>query len=284
MSTQKARPPQPNLPTPAHYDVDSMLSRKFGKEIANYFSGSPLNRVSFLRSDHSFISSAFTHPSTSFLLFKDLSPMAKDPSHLAYASHNEIKSLTGDNPFGKTEEEIIKEFNSSVTLPLVLFLGLDEKKRDGFEYGRYKGSPYFAIDITPKGSIKGKAEGIIEAMKAKGMIFLEGRTAMAMNAPEGRRIFSTRRLKRANRFCKSCHICPSPSSPRLECPKPLLRRLRPTHSLNKCRHETGLPTNRLRPITYSSRRRRTRDTHQARPMPNKAKRIKSLIPPNRPHR
>ena len=31
--------PQPELPEPAHPDVDSMLSRKFGKEIANYFSG-----------------------------------------------------------------------------------------------------------------------------------------------------------------------------------------------------------------------------------------------------
>ena len=185
MTTQKARPPQPNLPTPAHYDVDSMLSRKFGKEIANYFSGSPLNRVSFLRSDHSFVSSAFTHPSTSFLLFDNLAPMAVDPARLGYATHQEIKSLTGENPFEKAEEQIIKEFNSSISLPLVLFLGLDERKKDGFEHGIYKGSPYFAIDITPKGSLKEKAESVIKAMKDKGMIFLEGRTAMSMNAPEG---------------------------------------------------------------------------------------------------
>jgi hypothetical protein len=31
--------PQPELPEPAHPTVDSMLSRKFGKEVANYFSG-----------------------------------------------------------------------------------------------------------------------------------------------------------------------------------------------------------------------------------------------------
>lgn len=31
--------PQPTLPEPAHPDLDSMLSRKFGKEVANYFSG-----------------------------------------------------------------------------------------------------------------------------------------------------------------------------------------------------------------------------------------------------
>jgi NAD+ diphosphatase len=29
----------PDLPVPAHYEVDSMLTRKFGREIANYFTG-----------------------------------------------------------------------------------------------------------------------------------------------------------------------------------------------------------------------------------------------------
>lgn len=29
----------PALPEPAHADQDSMLSRKFGREVANYFSG-----------------------------------------------------------------------------------------------------------------------------------------------------------------------------------------------------------------------------------------------------
>lgn len=185
MSTQKTRSAPPNLPTPTYSDVDSMLSRKFGKEVANYFSGSPLNRVSFLRSDYSFISSAFTHSSTSFLLFNNLAPMAKDPAHLAYASHKDIEPLVGENPFRKTEQEMIKEYNSSITLPLVLFLGLDEREKDGFKHGIYEGSPYFAIDVTPQGTIKGKCEGIIEVMKAKGLIFLEGRTVLSMNAPEG---------------------------------------------------------------------------------------------------
>ena len=37
--------PQPELPEPAHAKVDSMLSRKFGKEVANYFSGSLFSPV-----------------------------------------------------------------------------------------------------------------------------------------------------------------------------------------------------------------------------------------------
>jgi NAD+ diphosphatase len=185
MSAQKLQPP-PNLPTPAQYDVDNILSRKFGKEVINYFSGSPLNRVSFLRNDHSFISSALTHPSTSFLLLNDLAPMAKDPAHLAYVSYEEVKPLIWDNPFEKTEEEMIKEYNSSITLPLVLFLGLDQRKKDGFEYGIYEGSPYFAVDITPKGTIREIAKSTVEAVRAKGFMFLEGQTAMSLNAPEGR--------------------------------------------------------------------------------------------------
>ncbi|KAI7246382.1 hypothetical protein KC352_g14178, partial [Hortaea werneckii] len=62
---------QPANPEPAP-DFDSMLSRKFGKETANYFSGSPLNRVGFLRGDHQFLTQALKHPSTSFLLCNEL--------------------------------------------------------------------------------------------------------------------------------------------------------------------------------------------------------------------
>ncbi|KAA6413234.1 MAG: NADH pyrophosphatase [Lasallia pustulata] len=79
--------PQPELPEPAHPDLDSMLTRKFGKEVANYFSGSPLNRVSFLRTDQPFLSAALQHPSTTFLLFNDLSPLTLSPTRLASLPH-----------------------------------------------------------------------------------------------------------------------------------------------------------------------------------------------------
>ncbi|KAG0646553.1 putative NADH pyrophosphatase [Hyphodiscus hymeniophilus] len=199
--------PQPDLPDPAHHDVDSMLSRKFGREVANYFSGSPLNRVSFLRANHDFVSKALAHPSTSFLLFNDLAPLAKDPSKLAYATHKEVEPLIGENPFKKTEEEMIKEYNSDITLPLVLFLGLDERKQEGFEHGIYKGVPYFAIDVTPKGTVEKEATGVIEAMKAKGLSFVEGRMHMTLNAPEAAIYAQARALidwNARNPFCGGC--------------------------------------------------------------------------------
>ena len=119
------------------------------------------------------------------MLFNDLAPLAQDPTKLAYATHKEVKPLIGENPFEKEEEEMIKQYNSTITLPLVLFLGLDERKKDGFEYGIYKGTPYFAVDVTPKGTVEKEATGVIEAMKAKGLSFVEGRMHMSLNAPEG---------------------------------------------------------------------------------------------------
>jgi len=80
---------------------------------------------------------------------------------------------------------MIKDYNSSITLPLVLFLGLDEKHKSGFEHGIYTGTPFFAVDITPRGSVEKQANSVVEAMKAKGYTFLQGRTAMNLNAPEG---------------------------------------------------------------------------------------------------
>ncbi|KAH9903644.1 NUDIX hydrolase domain-like protein [Xylariomycetidae sp. FL2044] len=195
----------PDLPILA--EDDSMLSRKFGREVANYFSGSPLNRVSFLRTDNAFLSAAFAHPAASFLLMDNLSPLARDPAHLAYVGRDDVVPLTGPEPFRKTEEEQIAAFNSDLTQPVLLFLGIDEKK-PGFEYRDYKGSPYFALDVTPKGSIAEKAQAVIEAAKAKpGLSFLPGVRLMTLNAPEAAIYAQTRALldwNARNPFCGGC--------------------------------------------------------------------------------
>ncbi|KAI1197312.1 NUDIX hydrolase domain-like protein [Nemania serpens] len=186
---------------------DSMLSRKFGREVANYFSGSPLNRISFLRGDQGFLSAAFAHPSTSFLLLDNYSPLAKDTSRLAYVGKEDIVSLTGPEPFQKTEEEQIKGFSSAVTQPTILFLGLDEKKTD-FRYREYKGNPFFAVDVTPKGSIEEKAKSVIEAVKAKeGVKFIPGGRLLTLNAPEAAIYAQARALldwNARNPFCGGC--------------------------------------------------------------------------------
>ena len=179
-------PPIPDLPVLA--EDDSMLTRKFGREVANYFSGSPLNRVSFLRADYKFLAAAFAHASARFLLLEGLSPLVRDPAHLAYVGTDDVAPLTGAAPFAASEAEQVAGFNSAVARPLILFLGLDQReqaKAGGFEYRGFQGSPYFAIDVTPKGSIAEAAQGVIEAVKAKGLSFLPGTRHVNINAPEG---------------------------------------------------------------------------------------------------
>ncbi|KAK8114394.1 NAD(+) diphosphatase [Apiospora kogelbergensis] len=174
--------PIPDLPNIAA--DDSMLSRKFGRETANYFSGSPLNRVSFLRSEHAFLASAFSHPTASFLLMNNLSPAVKDAANLGYVTKADVEPLTGAEPFRETEEEWAKGFNSDVVSPVILFLGLDEKKATGFEYKEFKGAPYFAIDVTPKAGLADKANKVMEAVKAKGLDFSKSARMMTLTASE----------------------------------------------------------------------------------------------------
>ncbi|KAF2702983.1 hypothetical protein K504DRAFT_419165 [Pleomassaria siparia CBS 279.74] len=199
--------PQPELPEPAHPEVDSMLSRKFGKEIANYFSGSPLNRVSFLRPDHAFLSSAFKHPSANFLLFNKLEPLLASPTALHYAKYSDVQSIIGDDPFVTSEEDQIAEYNSTTYTPLLIFLGLDESKQ-GFKYKEhYKGQPYFALDVTPKLSVTEAAEKLIKDVEGKGLAFSKGRVHMSLRAQEAAIYAEARHLldwNARNPFCGQC--------------------------------------------------------------------------------
>ncbi|KAI1376751.1 NUDIX hydrolase domain-like protein [Hypoxylon crocopeplum] len=191
---------------PVLVEDDSMLSRKFGREVANYFSGSPLNRVSFLRTDYGFLRAAFAHPSSAFLLMDNLSPLAKDPANLSYVTRDVVVRLTGEEPFKKSEQEHVKAFDSSITHPLVLFLGIDEKKT-GFEYRDYKGRPYFAVDVTPKGTTADKAKSIADVVKATGVSFIDGRRLLSLNAPEAAIYAEARALvdwNSRNPFCGGC--------------------------------------------------------------------------------
>ena len=147
--------------------------------------GSPLNRVSFLRGDHSFLQQAFDHGTTQFVVFRNLSPLVKSPSEIAYAKLNDLKPILAGNPYHKTEDQIIKEFNSSISTPQLVFLGLDESQTDGLQYKNYVGAPQFAVDITPKASYEEEAKGIIAELEKRGLTFIEGMRAMSFPANIG---------------------------------------------------------------------------------------------------
>lgn len=66
-----------------------------------------------------------------------------------------------------------------------MFLGLDERK-EGFVYKEhYKGQPWFAVDVTPKESVKEAAEALIEKVKGQGLDFSKGRMHLSLPAEEG---------------------------------------------------------------------------------------------------
>ncbi|KAB2576703.1 hypothetical protein BFW01_g3946 [Lasiodiplodia theobromae] len=200
--------PIPELPEPAHAELDSMLARKFGKEVANYFSGSPLNRVSFLRPDTTFLSQALKHDTSRFILFKDLNPLVKSADKLAYASYKDVEPAVGD-PFTASEDDIIKQFNSTSYRPQLIFLGLDEsKKQGGFAYKEhYAGQPYWALDITPRASVTEAAEALIKKVEGEGLYFAQGRMQLSLIAPEAAIYAEGRHLldwNLRNPYCAGC--------------------------------------------------------------------------------
>ncbi|KAL2846109.1 NUDIX hydrolase domain-like protein [Aspergillus pseudoustus] len=198
------------VPNPAHIQADSMLARRFGKETVNYFSSSPLNRLSFLRSDHPFLSAAIKHPSTRFVILKDLAPLTRSPVELYYAKYDEVRKLVPETIYDKSEEDLIKEHDSRKTEPHLIFLGLDEvQKQDGLTWKIYSGTPYFALDVSEKGSEEQQtiAKEVLAAFEGKGLSFLQARVAMTFSADEAAIYAQSRALtdwNTRNTFCGTC--------------------------------------------------------------------------------
>ncbi|KAK4151249.1 NUDIX hydrolase domain-like protein [Chaetomidium leptoderma] len=225
--------PTPDLPVPPA-DEDSLLSQKFGPEIANYFSGSPLNRLSFLRADTPFLRAAFAHRDARFLLLNKLAPLvqgAADQAHLAFATHADVAPLTGADPFARTEAEMISGYDSSeeeeqvvvvflgvdelgVLPPLVLQQGENEKGagEEGFGYRDFKGAPYFAVDVTPRGKVSGLAEALIAKMTGKGFSFLDNSPRpMGLHAGQAAMYGQARALIDWNARTPFCAQCGQPT-------------------------------------------------------------------------
>ena len=166
-----------------------------------------MNRLSFLRSDHTFLSAAVRHPSTNFLLLNNLAPLTKGPSKLEYAAFKDVEPLIGVDPYMKSEDELIASYNSTATIPQLLFLGIDESKKSDFSYKVYRGSPFFALDVTPKNSVKEAANALIFRMESSGFEFLEGRIHQSLPAPEAAIFAQARALldwNARNPFCAQC--------------------------------------------------------------------------------
>ncbi|CAI7652591.1 unnamed protein product [Penicillium bialowiezense] len=200
----------PQIPKPAHTLVDSMLSRHFGRETVNYFSSSPINRLSFLRSDHPFLSTALQHPSARFVLLNNLAPLTTASTQLHLAKYEDVRPLVPQDTYDTSEDDMLKNFDSRKTQATLIFLGLDEgRKEGGLAFKVYQGTPYFAVDVTPRGSEQQQAAAkeVIGAVEAKGLSFFQARVHMTFSADEAAIYAQARALmdwNARNTFCGTC--------------------------------------------------------------------------------
>lgn len=160
----------------------------YKQAILNTNTGSPINRLSFLRSDHPFLSTALKHPSTQFVLLNNLAPLIRSPAELYYAKYDELRKLVPQDIFDQSEEDMIKNYDSRKTHPNLIFLGLDESRKEGsMSWNIYSGTPFFAVDVTPKGSEvqQTAAKDVIQAMEEKGLSFFQTRVVTTFTPDEG---------------------------------------------------------------------------------------------------
>ncbi|KAF3926718.1 hypothetical protein ABW21_db0204931 [Orbilia brochopaga] len=195
-------------------ESDGFLTRKFGAGVENYFSGSPLNRLAFLRTNHEFLSAALTHPSTRFILLKNLDPFSASPTHLAFATYPDVQPLIA-NPYLTDEKTAIESFDSALDVPLTIFLGVDETapstEHITWDNGKYAGQAYFAVDVTPRAqhSYNNAAEQLLSSLKDRyaDYEFKRSRLDLRLNKAHAAILASARSLTNWNAtapFCASC--------------------------------------------------------------------------------
>lgn len=177
----------------------------------NFFAGSPLNRLSWLRPSHPFLNAIIVSPATRWLIFDSGRPLvvvnSSDPSkqNLAYLTTDDVKPLLGSEPFfgqGKDEGQLVIESNEVRHSPTeaarhrharIVFLGLDEQSNSnalpssdfvdpGTAIDNLEGTPYFCMDVaelelTPE-QLKDALDGTSQGQKGQIFSWSEPRVLM----------------------------------------------------------------------------------------------------------
>lgn len=136
-------------------------------------------------------------------------PLTRSPAELYFVKYNDLKKLIRPDFYDLSEEELIKEYDSRVTTPQLIFLGLDESAAEldrqdsnrsptaaataivqdeqAMTWKIYHGVPYFALDVTPKGSAEQEiyCKDLIGTMEGRGLEFLKARVHMTLTADQG---------------------------------------------------------------------------------------------------
>lgn len=121
-------------------------------------------------------------------MLNNLAPLTRSPAELYYAKYDELRKLIPQDLYDQSEEDMVKNFDSRKTHPNLIFLGLDESnKENSLSYKIYSGIPFFAVDVTPKGSEAQQtaAKDVISAMEEKGFSFFQTRVVTTFTPDEG---------------------------------------------------------------------------------------------------
>ncbi|KAG5978332.1 hypothetical protein E4U55_006232 [Claviceps digitariae] len=221
---------------PALTNDNSMLTRRFGKEVINYFAGSRLNRYSFLRSDAAFLNRAATSPHARYIALDDLSPLVVDKKKLALLSYQDVKAVLGPNPaFLQSDAERIKAFDSSkvASETQVVFLGTTtatatattttkagttngaaESGEEGelvwesSEHGEVKGRPFFAVDVsTARGGRTAEKKAWLRSQEEKGLWIAVDTRSLKLHSEAASMFAQARSIidwNTRHRFCAGC--------------------------------------------------------------------------------
>lgn len=221
----------PDLPElmRVHDDDGSVLAKKYGPGVTNYYSGAPLNRLSFLREDYDFLSRAFSSPDTQFVALNDFAPLVRDKANLRPIRLEDFVSVSGSDPFKRPEKDLVAAYDSKVTTPLIVFLGIREDEVSEFKVREFQGCPWFAVDLTPKGSYADEARKVIEKITSSGCTFLKTARQNTLSSEFGKCQHNHSLALSLTRHY-SFYIRTGQGHNRLEHPQPVLRRVRPPHA------------------------------------------------------
>ncbi|KAH8827884.1 NUDIX hydrolase domain-like protein [Flagelloscypha sp. PMI_526] len=196
---------------------------------SNYFGGSPLNRLSWLRSKSAFLNAIVESPSSKWLVFNAGQPLVSD-SRIAYLSTEEVKPFIGSQPwFGQNAEptdlllaedehtEAIRHTGISI-----VFLGLHEPENAttalpetefidaSSAVKKLEGNPYFTIDLSelPDNQAQEAIQRIQASKEGQNMTWSEPRSMMSsMNIFDAAVYAEARSMVdwiQRNRFCAGC--------------------------------------------------------------------------------
>jgi len=154
------------------------ITQSFSQISVNFLGGSPLNRLSWLRTSQVFVDAILRSPSTRWILFKSGQPLVvshKDQPKLrslARLTTADVKPLLGPEPYlgqAQNDGDIASQGVSTLEVarlrgPKIVFLGLEEphgitailpssdfsakKEAPEVVVERISGTPYFSLDVS----------------------------------------------------------------------------------------------------------------------------------------